>query len=241
MRKILVGVLALAALAAPTAAAAQVSWTDKGFINLGAGIQGGSKEINTATLLNLYDEDFTLRTSQHAEGGPIFDVSAGYRVWRNLAIGVGFTMAGSSGDIDVEVDVPDPLFFDARRPVLTTFEGGSHSQQGFHLMGVWMIPMTDKIDLAIFGGPSYFIVKQSVPTNVTVVEPTPTLTELTLAEPDASGIGLNVGVDVRYMLTRRFGAGAAFRYTYGTLEIPGAEEKFTVGGPQGTVGLRIRF
>lgn len=241
MRKILVGVFALTALALPTATSAQVQWTGKGFINVGAGIQGGSKEVTTRTGLQLYDEDFTLDTTQHAEGGIVFDVSGGYRVWRNLAIGIGYTMAGKGTEITATADVPDFLFSDRRRPVSATFTEGTHTQQGIHLMGVWMVPITDKIDIAISGGPTYFIIKQSVATDVTVEEPAPTLAALTFTEPDATGIGVNLGVDVTYMVTSRFGAGGTFRYTYGSVEIPGAVEKFKAGGPQGTVGIRIRF
>jgi hypothetical protein len=241
MRKILVGVLALAALALPTPTSAQVQWTGKGFINVGAGIQGGSKEVTTRTGLRLYDEDFTLDTSQHAEGGTVIDVSAGYRVWRNLAIGLGYTIAGKGTDITATADVPDPLFFDRRRAVSATFTEGTHSEQAFHLIGVWMMPITDKIDVAISGGPSYFIVKQSIASDVTVEEPAPTLSSITFSEPDASGIGVNLGVDVTYMVTKRFGAGGTFRYTYADVEIPGAVEKFKAGGPQGTFGVRIRF
>jgi hypothetical protein len=243
MSKTFVGALAIAAaLAMPNSAAAQAQQASRGiFVNFGVGIQGGSQELHTSTGLRIYEEDFALQSTRHVEGGLVLDLSAGYRVWRKLSIGAGFTMAGKETNITAFAGVPDPLFHERPREVSAVFEGANHSEVGIHLMGVWPVWAGGKLDVAVSGGPTYFLVSTSVPTDVAVTEPSPTLSSLTLDDVDANGVGLNVGVDVSYMLTSRFGAGAMFRYTYGQVEIPGVTEKLTVGGPQGTVGLRVRF
>ena len=241
MRKISVAVFALAAISVPSHALAQMQWAGRAFVNVGYGIQGGSQEVNTAATRELYGEPLTFSTSQHYEGGTVFDISAGYRVWRNLAIGVGFTRAGEGGSIAVSAAVPHPLFTDRPREISATFEDSNHSQQAVHLMGVWMIPITDKLDVAVSAGPTIFRVKQDVPTDVTVTEPAPTLSELTILRAGETAMGLNAGVDVAYMVTGYIGAGATFRYTYGQVELPGVTDKVTVGGPQLTIGARFRF
>jgi hypothetical protein len=243
MSKIFVGALAIAAaLAIPHSASAQGQQTpSRIFVNFGVGIQGGSQELSTSTDLHLNEEDFALQSTRHVEGGLVIDLSGGYRVWRKLSVGAGFTKAGKEGNITAFAGVPDPLFTDRPREVSAVFEGASHTEIGIHLMGVWPVWAGGKLDVAVSAGPSFFIVSTSVPSDVAVTEPAPTLTSLTLDEADANGVGVNVGVDVSYMLTSRFGAGAMFRYTYSQVEIPGVTEKLTVGGPQGTVGLRVRF
>ena len=49
------------------------------------------------------------------------------------------------------------------------------------------------------------------------------------------------GVDVAYMINKRFGVGGLARYTRGSVELAGASDKLTVGGFQVGAGLRARF
>ena len=54
-------------------------------------------------------------------------------------------------------------------------------------------------------------------------------------------VGAHVGLDVAYMITKRFGVGGLARYTWGTADFAGATDKLTVGGFQIGGGLRARF
>ena len=55
--------------------------------------------------------------------------------------------------------------------------------------------------------------------------------------------GINMGVDVTYLLTKdkKMGVGGILRYTWGSVDLPGAKDKLTVGGFQIGVGGRYRF
>jgi hypothetical protein len=54
-------------------------------------------------------------------------------------------------------------------------------------------------------------------------------------------VGINLGVDVTYLVTKRFGVGGLARYTWGSADLDGAADKLTVGGFQIGGGLRVRF
>jgi len=231
---------------APPAAEAQMTWTDKGFVNVNLGIQAGSRTLSTSTTFDIYGagefgEQATLETSQDVGGGFIFDVSGGYKVWRNLAIGLGFSRVGGEEDITVNATVPDPLISDRPRSASTTATGSKHSEVAINISGTWMVPVTDKVDVGVSFGPTIFQVSQDVPTAITVSEPGPSITSTTLASVDKTTMGFHMGVDVTYLVTPRIGAGVLARYSWGSADLEGAGESLTVGGFQLGGGVRFRF
>jgi hypothetical protein len=236
------GCLALAItalLAAP--AAAQMTWTDKGFANVNLGVQAGSHDLATSSSFELFGEQGSLATTQEVGGGLLIDFSAGYKVWRNLAVGLGYSRTSSDNDVAIAASVPDPDFFDRPRPISATETGADHVEQAIHFTGTWMMPVTDKVDVGFSFGPSIFMVKQDVPTGITVNEPGPTLETVTFTSVDDTTAGVHFGVDVTYLVTRRIGAGFLARYTWGSAEIEGADDKLSVGGFQIGAGVRARF
>lgn len=221
-------------------AQAQMTWTDKGFVNVSGGFQGGSHTLSSTSTFDLYEELGTVSASQTVKGGGFFDLSGGYKVWRNLALGLGYSRTSSSADADVAATVPDPVVHDRLRPVLTRAPNLKHTESAVHLMGVWMVPVTDKIDVALSAGPTIFSVKQDVPGSLTVSEPGPTVA-VAVTSPKKTSAGLNLGVDVTYMINPRFGVGGLARYTVGSVTLEGTSESLTVGGFQIGGGLRVRF
>ena len=87
-------------------------------------------------------------------------MSAGYKVWRNLALGVGYSWTDSKSPASITASIPDPRFFDRPRSATATTPDLKHSENVINLMAVWMMPITDKIDVGVSAGPSIFNVKQ---------------------------------------------------------------------------------
>ena len=108
-------------------------------------------------------------------------------------------------------------------------------------MGVWMVPVTDKIDVGVSFGPTIFIVKQDVAGAITFTEPGANVTGIAKDRQSKTGAGVNFGVDVTYLLTPKMGVGGILRYTWGSVDIDGAKDSLTVGGFQLGVGARYRF
>ena len=221
-------------------AAAQMTWTDKGFLNLTGGVQVGSHTLDTSRTFDLYDEQGTVDSSQKIKSGGLFDVSAGFKVSRNLAIGVGYTFTSSKADAAITASVPDPAVFDQPRTVTDTATGLAHSENVINFSAVWMIPVTDKVDVGVSAGPSIFNVKQDIPGSLTATEPGPSI-DVAVDSVKKTTVGVNFGVDVAYMINKRVGVGGLARYTWGSADFEGATDKLTVGGFQIGGGLRVRF
>jgi hypothetical protein len=220
---------------------AQMTWTDQGFANVSLGLQAGTSDLATTSPFELYGEQGSLATTQELGGGGLIDISAGYKVWRNLAIGLGYSRAASDNDVAIAASVPDPNFFDRPRAVSGSASGAEHREQVIHISGTWIMPVTDKVDVGFSFGPSIFFVKQDVPASVTVVEPTPTIDSIAFTNAEDTTAGVHLGVDVTYLFTPRYGAGLLARYTWGSADLAGASDSLTLGGFQLAAGFRARF
>jgi len=218
-----------------------MTWTDRGFVNVSGGYQAGSHDLGTQTSFTLYDETATVTTSQKVKGGGFFDVSGGYKVWRNLAVGIGFTRVSSKSDAAINASVPDPVFFDRPRTVSGSAADLVHVEKAVHFIATWMMPVTDKIDVGFQFGPSAITVKQDLVDSLTIAEPGPTVTGVTFRNEDKVVAGVNLGIDVTYMINKRYGAGAMARFTTGSANLQGTTNKLTVGGFQIGAGGRVRF
>jgi hypothetical protein len=231
-------VLALS-LAAP--AQAQMAWTDRGFLNVNFGVQEVSHTLAAESVFDLYGEQGTLATSQPIDGGGLFDISAGYKVWRNLAVGLGYSRVKSDADIAIAASVPDPNFFDRPRAVTGAASNAEHSESAIHLQGTWMMPVTDKIDLGFSFGPTIFNVSQDLATAVAVTEPGGAIGSTTIVTEDKTSLGINLGFDVNYLVTPRIGAGVLLRYAWGSADLDSSSDSLKLGGFQIGGGLRVRF
>lgn len=222
-------------------AQAQMTWTDKAFVNVTFGAQTGKHTVSTSSTFDLYEEQGTVDSSQRVGGGGFFDMSGGYRVRKNLAAGIGYSWAGSKDDAAINALVPHPDVTDQLRAVSATAPGMKHSEPALHFFAAYMVPVTDKIDVGVSAGPSIFFVSQDLPTALSVSEPGPTVTQVTTEKSSKTSVGLNIGVDVAYMVTKLWGVGGLMRYTWGSVDLDNATDSLTVGGFQIGVGARLRF
>lgn len=228
-------------LAAAVPAQAQVQWEDRGFVNLSGLAQAASRDVAITGSFELYDEESTFDGRREISSGGLFDVSAGVRVWRNLAAGIGFSRFANSANPEIVALVPDVLLFDSPHQQVVSAGELNHSEKAVHLSAVWFWPVTEKVDFALSAGPSVFNVSQDTVTITDAnVEPgTSTLTGVTRAAISETSVGFNVGIDVTYLLTPRIGAGLLLRYAGAEPEVGGTT--FDVGGFQVGAGLRMRF
>lgn len=223
-----------------TPALAQVQWTDKGFVNLSAGLQIGTSDVTSTQTFDIYGETATLTSAQDVKGGIFFDGHVGYRVRKNLAVGLGVSFIQSKADAEITGNIPDPIRFDAPRATAVSATDLAHRETWFAGLLTYVMPMTDKIDVFFSGGPAFVQVQQEIPTGSTVSEPGPTLTNVTVTKFSKSGIGFVVGADVRYMITSRIGLGALAKFSAASVDLT-EESKVDAGGFQLGAGVRIKF
>jgi hypothetical protein len=242
--------LLLAASVRDASAQAGQAWTDRGYLNLNIGFESTSGTLNDAATFTLYDELGTKAVEAGTDSGSIFDFSVGSRVWRNVSVGLGYHRGSTSGEAAVSASVPNPLFFNRHRAVAFGVSDLNRTEQAFHIQFGYMLPLSDRMDVHLFFGPSFFRLKQDVVSDVSFTETGNNATvngSAVVEERSDSAAGANVGVDVAYKLYEninwKVGAGMFVRYS-------GASGKITVlqntldsdvGGLQIGFGARLRF
>jgi opacity protein-like surface antigen len=235
--------LAVCVCSASPAAAQQDKWAYKGFLDVNVGGQPSSHTVEATSVFDIYGEQAAVSSAHRINGGALIDFSAGYLVWDNLTVGAGFSTINDKADVPLAATIPDPIFRNQPRTVNQTATGLAHRENALHLFGKWMMPVAPKIDLGFSFGPSIYFVSHEMPgpySSANISEPGPTLGQ-EVNKINKTGIGFNVGVDANYMLTHSLGAGVVFRYTQASVDLEGATDKLTVGGPQLGIGVRYRF
>jgi opacity protein-like surface antigen len=224
--------------------------TQRMYFNLNGGFQSTSGELNDATTFRLYDENASLSVAQATDSGAFVDFSAGYRVWRNATVGIGFHQGGSQSNASVEGSIPHPVFFNQNRAASLAVTDLDRSERAVHLQFGYMVPLTDRITAHFMLGPSFFKVRQDVVSAITVNE-TGNLTsvnaEATRTERTDTPTGFNIGVDLGYQIREvnnvKIGAGMFIRYAGASADIQVLSNTVSsdLGGLQVGLGARLRF
>lgn len=226
--------------ATATPALAQVQWTDRAFAGVSTGIQVGTAGVTSTQPFELYGEEGSLLSQQDVKGGLFVDGQFGYRVWNNVAIGVGITFTQAKADAAITGEIPDPVFFSSPRSATATVAGLTHRELWYSALATWVLPVTDKIDVFVSGGPAFVQVQQELPTSVTVTEPGPSIDDVGVTKFSKSGLGFVAAADMRYMITSRLGVGALAKFSASKVEITDGTS-MDVGGFQLGAGIRMKF
>jgi hypothetical protein len=241
------GILALCLLVIPHASLAQtVPFADNGFVSINGGGQFASHSLDFSSSFDLYGETATINAATKIKNSGLFDIGGAYRVWgKNLLAGAFFSHAASKSNVTVNASIPDPAIFGQFRNVTTSAGDLKHSENALHLDAIWMLSLTEQIDLGVFAGPTIFFVKQDTISALNVSEPGPTVTPQVKSVSKTTG-GINLGVDGQYLIPMKIAVGkiavgATARYTWGSTKIAGASKDLTLGGFQLAGGLRYRF
>jgi hypothetical protein len=231
----------------PQARAQAINWEDRGFANLNFGYQTQSHTFDSTKTFSLYSETATVKAGHTNGSGAFLDLSGGMRVWRNAGVGIGYSRFQNTDDVTVAATLPHPAVFDQPRSVSIEAKGLEHTESAVHIFGLWMLPLSDKMDLAVFLGPTFYSVKQDVVTNVAIAAETPPFTSpvVTATKDTAkdSAVGVDLGVDWSYMVTPQVGGGIFLRYSGASSKptVGDTSVSVDVGGFQIGVGLRVRL
>jgi hypothetical protein len=239
MTRTVVMAMLVAAAAANANAQTQPPPANLGYVNVNFGAQPASRDVNTAQTFPLYGENANFNTTQETGGGALFDISGGYKIRPSFGAAIGFTNFGNTTDSRVDTAIPDPLIFDRPLSATTTVTDLKHTERGIHLQAVWFLPVTDRIDVALSAGPSFIMVRQDLVTSISVPAGTQTANPVVTTEKK-TGVGVNLGFDGTYMVTRNFGAGLFLRYAGASVDLSTVDD-LSVGGFQIGAGLRMRF
>jgi len=233
------------------AAAQGATWADRGYINVGWGVESGSSAMSDTKTAPIYEETATITSSSTFTSGSLFDVGFGVRVVKNLTIGVSYHQEQNDTDGTLTGSIPSPVFFNRPRQLNSTVTGLERKEQATHFQIGWVVPIGEKFDVMVYGGPSFFRLTQGTVSNVTITEQGGSFTTVvatpTITERAKSVTGYNAGADATYIVwsndSIRLGVGGFVRFTQASTEVEmlTTSQPTDVGGMQFGFGGRIRF
>jgi len=239
---ILAGMLFLVAGLAGQASAQMLQSTDRAFVGISFGGQTKARTFTVFGSQPVYDETATFESTVGIGADGVFDINGGVRVRSNVGVGISFSRYSDTSTGALTASIPDPVLFDSPRSASVTASGLKHSESQLHLSAYWLQPMTDKIDVSAYAGPTFFSVKQDLVSGINVAAGASTIASVSTTAVDETTVGLHAGVDVRYLIIKNAGVGAFLRYTAGRVDVPVIDGgRMEVGGFQYGVGLRYRF
>jgi hypothetical protein len=224
-------------------------WTDRGYFAVNGIYETGSAAFTQTQEWPSFAETAKVSVAYPAKSAPGVDIEGGFRVWRNLAAGIGITAVSRSTTATVTGSLPNPLYLN--RPI--ALSGGfdaSNSQLGIHLQVAWVVPMPPKMQLVLFGGPSVFSVKQTIvqPQGIGLSSGYPfesgSITSANTTDASKTAFGFGAGVDVSYFFSRTIGVGGLVRFTRAPVSFPVSGQpsvEMDAGGFQVGAGLRVRI
>ncbi len=236
-------------LLAVSVAAQETRWSDRAFLNVNVTLQVTTAPWDESLAPGLYAERAVLTTSHSGELDQLMiEPSGGVRLWRNLGAGAALMRASVTETATLRALVPHPTLFNRARATSkeTPFE---RSVSAVHTYALLMVPVHPRLDVALFGGPSFMTVRQDMVSAIKVAETaapftTVSISDVALTTRKVNTIGLNAGVDATFFFTPVAGIGVTARYVRGyadTTLTDGTPVDLDVGGFQIGFGARLRF
>jgi hypothetical protein len=241
--------LCLAGLAEPALAQGLggEGWTGRVRAGFSVGAQLDTTRLSQDGSLTEYLEPapFTAESPQGAV--PWFDGGVAIRLFGNVGAGVSVSYLGGTSTAAIEADIPHPFYFGQPRAIAGEKSGIRHRELATHVNAVYVVA-SDRIDLSLSGGVSFFSVEQSFVTDILYAEAYPydsaTYVDATLTHEQESGAGYNVGADVTWKFSPAWGVGGLIRFSRASVayDVEGQDVgSIDVGGLQVGAGVRVMF
>ncbi len=249
-------VLAMIAVLATPAYAQQATpaspmerfWVD---VNVGFATAGDFTDVRSVPFrleTATYTKDYSL------PAGGSFDVGGGYMILPRLGAGVSVSRVSHSDPGTVTASIPHPLLFNTPATDSFVTEDLKRSEGALHLQVLWKYDLKP-VDVRVFGGPSWFKVRQDTILNTAVSETLNLatlahaidITDVTTSNVEASGWGFHVGGDVRYFFNSFVGVGGFARWSGANVDVTDDPDNsmdlttLEAGGFQAGGGLRTKF
>ncbi len=224
------------ALVGSSTALAQGSSDSKVFVDVNVGIETRAKAFDTNATFLLFGETAAVATRQQPGTSLMADVRIGYRGWSRFGVALAVSGARNESVGQVTASVPSAIRFSS--PSLLNLEapGLIRREIAYHLQAVWFPQVSDKVTVAVYGGPSLIRLQRAVP-SLSIAGATTTVTS---ANETGFAKGGHAGIDLTYPLSKRYGVGVFARYAVGSVDLP-SESGVKVSGLQAGGGLRLRF
>lgn len=217
-------------------------------ISINAGQQATSTSFQQTASFQDFLEQATVTADHQIDAAIFYDVGVTAQVAGGFAAGVAVSFFSQDDAVNVQAALPHPFFFNQTRTVSGTPTGLERSETGVHVLLGWLVPATDRVEIMLTGGPSFFQAEQDVIDRVNYTHAYPydeaQFSGVATTRLSESAVGFNAGADVAFKFSRNVGVGLLIRYSRGTVDsslASGTPVSFDVGGLHAGGGLRIIF
>jgi hypothetical protein len=238
------------AAAVPSTAAAQPEDT-RFLLSLSGAFEPGSESFADDGTFTLYDEAGRLTVASEVSTGAIIDLGVGVRVSGPFTLGLGVHRGASADTVSVSGQAPHPAFFNRPRPFSLEIDDVKRIEQAVHFSVGALVPLGEKLDVHIYGGPSQFRFSQQVVSTVTITEASGAFTSVNatagIEARKKNTWGGHIAADFTYPIVELdnavFRLGAFIRYAQASSDFLVVNNTVStkVGGMQYGAGLRVRF
>lgn len=220
----------------------------RGFVALDGVVQTTSNDFAETVSFREHAENSHFETTYLVKRSPGFSVTAGAMVSPLIGVGGSVGRIARSTPASFTAAVPHPFFFGAARSISAEIPQMRRQELSLHahVRAVW--PATERVQVAVIGGPSLFRVSQDVVSTFAFAESYPYDTAVFRSSESvtatATRIGFNIGGDVAVFLTRNVGVGVGATFSRATLDLAvseGRTARVRAGGVNTGAGLRFRF
>jgi hypothetical protein len=182
---------------------------------------------------------------------PLFEIGGGFMFKRSFGLAASYARTVYEDPADLAATIPDPEFLNAAKTGTgATGSSLSRKEGAVHVSMVFVPYRTNRTRWRLLGGPSFFSYSADMVQDVSYVsdlarpQTAITITGFSTSEANASTVGVHVGGDFEYVLTRLFGVTAGARYDYGTVTIDreplsAVEQRIRVGSTRVVFGVRF--
>lgn len=153
--------VAAAVMFSPGTASAQTD-ESRFMLSLNGAFEPGDEEFTDDSTFTLYDEAGRLTVSGRSSTGAILDLGGAVRVAGRFTLGINAHRGASSDEATVSGQAPHPVFFNRPRAFSATVAETKRIEQALHFSAGFLIPLGEKADVHIYGGPSQFRFSQQV-------------------------------------------------------------------------------
>lgn len=249
LRTLFAGATLAAAAATASPAGAQPlasAWGNNGYFSFNGLYEVSTQDATIATAQTINAETATITATQSVGKRPLFDVTAGGRLYKNLGAGFGVTYGMNNKDARVGGSIPHPFYFNQPRTLNGT-TSLDRTDLMVHIAAMALLPISPKVQATVFGGPTWFQVKPQVIKEITVTDTYPydtvSLSNVTRDRKTTSQWGYHAGVDLSCFFSHYVGIQGMVRYSSANASIDnnGVRSDLKLGGLHAGVGLRVRY
>lgn len=217
-------------------------------VALDGAFQAATADFRDNVNFFLNAENGELNVDYRVGTGWVLGGELGERVWRRLIVGAAVSYFEKQGQASVDARVPHPFFFNRPRTVRGEADRIARTELGVHILAGWLLPLSDRLDLLVSGGPSYIRVRQSLVEEVGFTETFPfdsaAFAGVSTMKVEQGSWGANAGADLTFRFHPHFGVGTRVRFSRASIDLPSADGddvSVDVGGLQVVGGLRVRY